>query len=43
MFLEKKKGYHFIINHRGVEMPRGHSYSMTNQAVQPYFSIEQDA
>ena len=26
-----------------VEMPRGHSYSMANQGVQPYFSIEQDA
>ena len=31
------------IPNRDVEMPRGHSYSMANQAVQPYFSIEQDA
>ena len=26
-----------------LEMPQGHSYSMANQVVQPYFSIEQDA
>ena len=28
---------------QGVEMPQGHNYSMANQAVQPYFSIKQDA
>ena len=31
------------LTNRGVEMPQGHSYSMANQVVQLYFSIEQDA
>jgi hypothetical protein len=27
----------------GIEMSRGHSYSMANQIVQPYLPVEQDA